>query len=91
MPAIRKHEPRRVIELIQTVEKALQDLIDFGDTEVIKSPLVTKLTDGKLPRVSKNAFFMLRIRKILWYQAIGVTAPWCFFNLRSPYISNRSN
>lgn len=42
IPAIRGHQPRRIVELIQTVGKALKDLSDLGDTGAIKNPLVTK-------------------------------------------------
>lgn len=38
----RENQPRKVIELIQTIKKALVDLSDFGQTDVIKNPLVTK-------------------------------------------------
>ena len=31
MPAVRSHQPRKIVELIQAVEKALQDLSDLGD------------------------------------------------------------
>ncbi len=47
MPVVKGHQPRKIVELIQTVEKALQDLSDLGNTGDIKNPLVTK--SSKLP------------------------------------------
>lgn len=40
IPAVRGNQPRRVIELIQTVEKALADLTDLGNIDAMKNPLV---------------------------------------------------
>lgn len=54
MPAVKGHQPRRIVELIQAVEKALQDLIDLGDTGAIKNPLVTKSIESKLPETLKK-------------------------------------
>jgi len=42
IPAIRGNQPRKIVELIQAVEKALGDLSDLGNTGAIKNPLVTK-------------------------------------------------
>ncbi len=38
--AIRSHQPRKIVELIQEVEKALGDLSDLGKTGAINNPLV---------------------------------------------------
>nr|XP_061826459.1 uncharacterized protein LOC133612783 [Nerophis lumbriciformis] len=46
---VKNNQPRKVVELIQDVEKALQDLSELGDTGAIKNPLVTKSIEGKLP------------------------------------------
>lgn len=54
MPAVKDHQPRRIVELIQAVEKALQDLSDLGDTGAIKNPLVTKSIESKLPETLKK-------------------------------------
>lgn len=48
MPAVRGHQPRKIVELIQAVEKALQDLSDLGEAGGIKNPLVTKSIESKL-------------------------------------------
>ncbi len=42
LPAVKGHQPKKIVELIQTVEKALHDLSDLGDIDAIKNPLVTK-------------------------------------------------
>lgn len=49
IPAIKGNQPRKIVELIQAVEKALTDLCDLGDTGAIKNPLVTKSIESKLP------------------------------------------
>lgn len=53
IPPVKNHQPRKIVELIQTVEKALQDLSDLGDTGAIKNPLVTKSIESKLPETLK--------------------------------------
>lgn len=41
-PPVKRNQPRKILELIRTVEKALQDLRELGDTGAIKIPLVTR-------------------------------------------------
>ncbi len=53
-PPVRSSNPRRIIELIQTIEKALYDLNELGNAEAIKNPLVTKSIEGKLPETLKK-------------------------------------
>ncbi|XP_060783164.1 uncharacterized protein LOC132890373 [Neoarius graeffei] len=53
-PAVKAGQPRRVIELIQTVEKALYDLNELDNAEAIKNPIVTKSIEGKLPETLKK-------------------------------------
>ncbi|XP_049606772.1 uncharacterized protein [Syngnathus scovelli] len=49
LPAVRGNQPKKVVELIQAVGKALQDLSDLGETDALKNPLVTKSIESKLP------------------------------------------
>ncbi|XP_034071084.1 uncharacterized protein LOC117545423 [Gymnodraco acuticeps] len=58
MTAVRGDQPRKIVELIQTVEKALQDLSDLGDTGAIKNPLVTKSIESKLPDTLKKEWLV---------------------------------
>ncbi|XP_035999462.1 uncharacterized protein LOC118564728 [Fundulus heteroclitus] len=58
IPAVRGHQPRRIVELIQAVEKALKDLSDLGNTGAIKNPLVTKSIEMKLPEVLKKEWLV---------------------------------
>lgn len=58
IPAIRGHQPRKIVELIQAVEKALGDLSDLGNTGAIKNPLVTKSIEGKLPESLKKEWLV---------------------------------
>ncbi|XP_049897103.1 uncharacterized protein LOC126388200 [Epinephelus moara] len=53
-PPVRSSHPRRIIELIQTVEKALYDLNELGNADAIKNPLVTKSIEGKLPETLRK-------------------------------------
>lgn len=50
-----------MIELIQTIEKALADLSDLGQTDAIKNPLVTKSIESKIPHyiIKDWPFFVL--------------------------------
>ncbi len=54
IPAMRTTQPRKVIDLIQTVEKALADLTKLGNTGAIKNPLVIKSIESKLPDAVKK-------------------------------------
>ncbi|XP_058477623.1 uncharacterized protein LOC131448851 [Solea solea] len=58
MPAVKSHQPRKIVDLIQAVEKALQDLSDLGDTGAIKNPLVTKSIESKLPETLKKEWLV---------------------------------
>ncbi|XP_070403557.1 uncharacterized protein [Nothobranchius furzeri] len=58
LPAVKSHQPRKIVELIQTVEKALQDLNDLGNTGAIRNPLVTKSIESKLPEVLKKEWLV---------------------------------
>ncbi|XP_058503794.1 uncharacterized protein LOC131471311 [Solea solea] len=53
-PSVRSGQPRKVIELIQTVEKALYDLSELDNADAIKNPMVTKSIEGKLPETLKK-------------------------------------
>lgn len=59
LPVMRGNQPRKVIELVQTVEKALVDLTDLGDTGAIKNPLVVKSIESKLPEFMKRDWLAL--------------------------------
>ncbi len=54
IPAVKSHQLRKVIDLIQTVEKALSDLTDLGNTGAIKKTLVIKSIESKLPEFVKR-------------------------------------
>ncbi len=58
IPAIRSHQLRKIVELIQEVEKALGDLSDLGNTGAIKNLLVTKSIEGKLPESLKKEWLV---------------------------------
>nr|AAD26627.1 unknown [Takifugu rubripes] len=57
-PSVRRNQPRKIVELIRTVEKALQDLCELGDTGAIKNPLVTKSIESKLPDSLKKEWLI---------------------------------
>lgn len=58
LPAVKSHQPKKIVELIQAVEKALQDLSDLGDTGALKNPLVTKAIESKLPDALKKEWLL---------------------------------
>ena len=53
-PPVRSGQPRKVIELIQTVEKALYDLSELDNVDAMRNPMVTKSIEGKLPETLKK-------------------------------------
>lgn len=54
IPPVRGNEPRKVIDLIQAVEKALADLTELANVGAIKNPLVIKTIERKLPDFVKR-------------------------------------
>lgn len=58
MSAVRGHQPWKIVDLIQAVEKVLQDLSDLGETGAIKNPLVTKSIESKLPEHLKKEWLV---------------------------------
>ncbi|KAL1250910.1 hypothetical protein QQF64_018706 [Cirrhinus molitorella] len=63
LPAVRGHQPKRIVELIQAVEKALQDLSDLGDTGAMRNPIVTRSIKSKLPDVLKKEWLLYAAEK----------------------------
>lgn len=49
IPILRANQPRKVIDLIQCIEKPLDDLTELGNTGAINNPLVIKSIESKLP------------------------------------------
>ncbi|XP_077470803.1 uncharacterized protein LOC144085422 [Stigmatopora argus] len=49
IPVLTSDQPRKVIDMIQAIEKALNDLIELDYTEAIKNPLVIRSIESKLP------------------------------------------
>lgn len=49
IPPIKSHQPRKVIDLVQAVEKAVNDLTEIDITGDIKNPLVIRSIESKLP------------------------------------------
>ncbi|KAK7933355.1 hypothetical protein WMY93_004251 [Mugilogobius chulae] len=58
MPSVKGHQPKKIIELIRVVEKALSDLSELGDTGALKNPLMTKSLESKLPEVLKKEWLL---------------------------------
>lgn len=58
IPPLKSHQPRRMIELIQSVEKALSDLTELGNTGAIKNPLIIKSIESKLPDTMKRDWLL---------------------------------
>ncbi|XP_038145790.1 uncharacterized protein LOC119786474 [Cyprinodon tularosa] len=58
LPPVKSHQPKKIVELIQTIEKALDDLNDLGDSGALKNPLVTKSIESKLPDGLKKEWLL---------------------------------
>lgn len=58
IPSVKGHQPRKVVELIQAVEKALYDLKELVNMDAIKNPLVTKSIESKLPESLKKEWLV---------------------------------
>lgn len=54
MPHVKGNQLRKVIDLIQSVEKALADFTELGNSGDIKNPLVLKSIESKLPDFIKE-------------------------------------
>ncbi|CAJ1048211.1 uncharacterized protein LOC111583003%2C partial [Xyrichtys novacula] len=61
MPPVKGNQPRKVIDLIQSVEKALTDLTELGNSGAIKNPLVIKSIESKLPEFIKRDWVMFMV------------------------------
>ncbi|XP_062416584.1 uncharacterized protein LOC119218794 [Pungitius pungitius] len=55
---VKSYQPRKIVDLIQVVEKALYDLNGLGDTGALKNPLVTKSLESKLPDSLKKEWLV---------------------------------
>ncbi|XP_061917836.1 uncharacterized protein LOC133659119 [Entelurus aequoreus] len=53
-PSARSGHPRKIVELIQTVEKALYDLNELDNADALKNPLVIRSIESKLPETLKK-------------------------------------
>lgn len=60
LPPVRSHQPRKIVDLIQVVEKALYDLSGLGNTGGLKNPLVTKSLENKLPESLKKDWLVYK-------------------------------
>ena len=58
---VKGNQPRKVVDLIQTIEKALADLTDLGSTGAIKNPLVVNSLESKLPEWVKKDWLMFMV------------------------------
>lgn len=61
IPVLKANQPRKVSDLIQTVEKAMADLTELGDTGAIKNPLITKSIESKLPDPVKKDWLVFMV------------------------------
>ena len=65
MPHVKGNQPRKIIDLMQSVEKALTDLTELGNSGAIRNPLVIKSIESKLPDYVKRDWlnFMVDSKK----------------------------
>ncbi|KAL1254331.1 hypothetical protein QQF64_016560 [Cirrhinus molitorella] len=76
IPNLRANQPRKVIDLIQSIEKALDDLTELGNMGAINNPLVIKSIESKLPDNMKRDWLVFMVNP-----ANGVTPDNHFDNL----------
>lgn len=58
LPSVKNNQPKKIIELIHTIEKAYLDLCDLGETGAIKNTLMTKSLESKLPDAMKKDWLL---------------------------------
>lgn len=58
LPPIKGNNPRRTIELIQAVERALCNLQILGEEDVVKNRVVAQSIESKLPSSLKKEWIM---------------------------------
>ena len=61
IPPLKSWQPRKVIDMIQSVEKALNDLTELGNTGAIKNPLVVRSIESKLPDSMKKDWLVFMV------------------------------
>lgn len=54
LPPVRGNNPRKAIELIQTVERALSNLVILGEEDILKNRLVTHSLEKKVAQLVKR-------------------------------------
>ena len=60
LAAVRNNQPRETLQLIQAVERALLDLIDWGCEDAIEKQLVIRSLENKLPDSMKERWLLYR-------------------------------
>lgn len=61
IPALKSNQPRKVTDLIRNVEKALNDITEFGNTGALNNPFVIKSIERKLPDNMKRDWLVFMI------------------------------
>lgn len=49
LPPVKSHQPRKIVDLMQVVEKAMYDFGELENTGALKNPLIIKCLESKLP------------------------------------------
>ncbi|KAM4521343.1 uncharacterized protein PAE49_002487, partial [Odontesthes bonariensis] len=83
MPQVKGNQPRRVIDLIQAVEKALADLTELGNSGAIKNPLVIKSIESKLPDFIKRDWLTYMV------EATNGVTPGNHFDMLLKFLKNQ--
>lgn len=58
LPPVKSYQPRKIVDLIQVIEKALHDLSVLGNIGALKNPLVTMSLESKLPEGLKKEWLI---------------------------------
>lgn len=75
IPALKSNQPRKTIDLIQSVEKALSDLTELGNMGALNNPLVIKSIESRLPVSMKKDWLVFMVRTKRYLLRVRVKMP----------------
>lgn len=64
LPPVKGKNPRKAIELIQSVERALSNLVILGEEDVLKNRWVAQSLESKLPSLLKEKWIAYKIEPV---------------------------
>ncbi len=77
LPAVKGENPRKAIELIQAVERALSNLVILREEEVIKNRWVAQSLESKLPSSLKEKWIAHKMESVNGLLHITTSTAYC--------------